>query len=49
MKEYIEYFAVTPGQLLNFISTNTSTGYVGSNGCSRSVTPVPISSFAVEP
>jgi hypothetical protein len=23
-----EYFAVTPGQVLNFISTSTSTGYV---------------------
>jgi hypothetical protein len=23
-----EYFTVTPGQLLNFISTSTSTGYV---------------------
>jgi hypothetical protein len=24
----LEYFAVTPGQVLNFISTSTSTGYV---------------------
>jgi hypothetical protein len=23
-----EYFAVTPGQVLNFISTSTTTGYV---------------------
>ena len=23
-----EYFAVSPGQVLNFISTSTSTGYV---------------------
>jgi hypothetical protein len=23
-----EFFAVTPGQVLNFISTSTSTGYV---------------------
>jgi hypothetical protein len=23
-----EYFTVTPGQVLNFISTSTSTGYV---------------------
>jgi hypothetical protein len=23
-----EYFAVTPGQVLNFISTSTSTGYI---------------------
>jgi hypothetical protein len=26
-----EYFCVTPGQVLNFISTSTSTGYVGAD------------------